>query len=126
MERIQTEGAPAAIGPYAQAISCDGLLYCSGQIGLDPKTQALVPGGVRAEAAQVMRNLEAVLRAGGSGLDRIVRATIYLAEMGDFAAVNEIYGAALRDHRPARSTVAVRALPKGASVEIDVIARLAR
>jgi len=126
MERIQTEDAPAAIGPYAQAIACDGLLYCSGQIGLDPRTQALVAGGVRAEAAQVMKNLAAVLRAAGCGLDRIVRATIYLAEIGDFAAVNEIYGGALGSHRPARSTVAVKALPRGASVEIDVIARLPR
>ncbi len=126
MMRIHTEGAPAAIGPYSQAVACDGLLFSSGQIGLDPKTQSLVPGGVRAEAAQVMRNLDAVLRAGGSGLGQIVRATIFLADIADFAAVNEIYGGALGDHRPARSTVAVRALPKGASVEIDVIARLPR
>ncbi|MCA9515047.1 MAG: RidA family protein [Myxococcales bacterium] len=119
---IATPDAPAAIGPYSQAVSANGTTYCSGQIALDPATGAVVEGDVRAQAEQVMKNLLAVLHAAGHGVEDIVRCTIFLVDMGDFAAVNEVYAGALGDHRPARATVAVKALPKGVAVEIDAIA----
>lgn len=119
---VHTDAAPAAIGPYSQAIVCGDLLFCSGQIALDPATGELVGATAKEQAEQVMDNLRAVLEAGGSRLDRVVKTTIFLADMADFAAVNEVYAAALGDHRPARATVAVRTLPKDARVEIDCIA----
>lgn len=119
---ISTQAAPAAIGPYAQAVVGGGLLYCSGQIALDPGSGALVDGGVEAEVRQVLANLGAVLAAAGSGPEYVLKATLYLVDMADFAVVNEIYGAWLGDARPARATVAVAALPKGARVEIDAVA----
>lgn len=124
MKAHHTSSAPAAIGPYAQAVSTDGWLFTSGQIGLDPATMEIVAGGVEAEARQVVANLGAVLAAAGCSVDHIVKATIYLVDMGDFAAVNAIYGDFLGDHRPARSTVAVAQLPKGARIEVDLVARL--
>ncbi len=123
MQTIRTNEAPEAIGPYAQAVLADGWLFCSGQIGLDPATGALVEGGVEAEARRALANLEAVLAAAGCGRTDIVRATIYLVDMGDFPKVNAIYGDWLGAHRPARATVAVAALPLGARVEIDLVAR---
>jgi 2-iminobutanoate/2-iminopropanoate deaminase len=123
MESIHTDGAPAAIGPYVQAVACDGFLFCSGQIALDPGTGDMVGDTAAAQARQVLVNLRAVLEAGGSGLDRVVKTTIFLADMGDFAAVNEVYAEAFSGHRPARATVAVAGLPKGALVEIEAIAR---
>lgn len=121
-----SERAPAAIGPYAQAVEADGWLFTSGQIGLDPATGALVPGGFAAEAAQVLANLREVLAAAGCTPADVVKATIYLADMADFGSLNELYGDFLAGHRPARSTVQAAALPKGARVEIDLVARVPR
>ncbi len=123
MDLIETGDAPAAIGPYSQAVAADGLLYCSGQIALDPETMEMVGATAAEQAHRVLENLEAVLRAGGSGLADVLKTTIYLADMGDFAAVNEVYAAAFGAHRPARATVAAAGLPKGALVEIDAVAR---
>ncbi|MFO0727230.1 MAG: Rid family detoxifying hydrolase [Myxococcota bacterium] len=122
---VASSSAPAAIGPYSQAISVPAsarMLYTSGQIGLDPKSGAMVEGGVEAEAKQVLANLEAVLVAGGSRLSSVVRTTIFLVDMNDFQKVNAIYGEAFKSAPPARATVAVAALPKGARVEIDAVA----
>jgi 2-iminobutanoate/2-iminopropanoate deaminase len=120
---IQTAEAPAAIGPYKQAVLVDGWLWCSGQIGLDPRKMEIVPGGVVAEAKQVLENLGAVLRAAGLDYRAVVKTTIFLADMADFAKVNEVYAGFFGDTPPARSTVAAAALPKGARVEIDCVAR---
>ena len=118
-----TDHAPRAIGPYSQAIVANGLVFCSGQIALDPKSQQIVGAGdVRVQAEQVMQNLKAVLDAAGSSMDRVVRCTIYLTDLSDFAAVNEIYGWFFPNASPARATVQVAGLPKGAMVEIDAIA----
>jgi 2-iminobutanoate/2-iminopropanoate deaminase len=121
---VATPGAPAAIGPYAQAIAVGGWLYTSGQVGLDPATGELVPGGFEAQARRVFANLRAVLAAGGCGFADVVRATVYLSDMANFPALNAMYAEAMGDHRPARSTVQVAALPKGALVEIDLVARV--
>jgi 2-iminobutanoate/2-iminopropanoate deaminase len=122
-QAIATSGAPAAIGPYSQAIAIDGLVFCSGQLGLDPASGAIVEGGVEAQAERSMANLTAVLDAAGLAWTDVVKTTIFLADMGDFAAVNAIYGRFMPDPSPARSTVAVAALPKGGLVEIEAIAR---
>lgn len=121
---VQTDKAPAAIGPYSQAIQAGGFVFCSGQVGIDPETGEIVGGGVEAEARQVMKNLGAVLAAAGVGYADVVRTTIYLVDMGDFALVNRIYGEHVGPVPPARATVAVSALPKGAVVEIDAVALL--
>lgn len=122
-EAISTSGAPAAIGPYSQAISIDGFVFCAGQAALDPATGALVEGGIGPETERVMANLTAVLQAARCSWADVVKATIFLIDMTDFAAVNGIYGRFVADPPPARSTVGVAALPKGARVEIEVIAR---
>ena len=122
---ISTAQAPAAIGPYSQAIRADGYLFCSGQLGLDPATGDFVAGDVRAQAEQALRNLGAVLEAAGLTFGDVVKTTIFLADMADFAAVNGVYGRFVTDPPPARSTVAVAALPKGGRVEIEATARLA-
>jgi 2-iminobutanoate/2-iminopropanoate deaminase len=125
VEIIETENAPKAIGPYSQAVAAPAgrWVFCSGQIPLDPKTGQMVGGGdVRLETQQVMRNLDEVLRAAGASLASVVKTTIYLADMADFAAVNEVYGTYFSTHPPARATVQVAALPRGARVEIDAIA----
>jgi 2-iminobutanoate/2-iminopropanoate deaminase len=119
---VATPDAPAAIGPYSQAIVAGGLVFTAGQVALDPKTMELVEGDVKAQTERVFANLAAVLRAAGTGLDRVVKATVFLADMGDFAAMNEVYARAFGGHRPARSTVAVRTLPKNARVEIELVA----
>lgn len=124
MDRIATENAPAAIGPYSQAIVCDGWLFSSGQIGLDPSTMQIVDGGFEAQAHQVMKNLSEVLSSAGCSFENVVKSTIYLADMADFPIINEIYGNAMGSHRPARSTVQAGGLPMGALVEIDVVARV--
>ena len=124
MEFHHTNQAPAAIGPYSQAVSADGWLYTSGQVGLDPATTELVPGGFEAQARQVLANLAAVLASAGCGFQDVVKTTIYLADLADFATLNAIYGEAMGNHRPARSTVQVAGLPKGARVEIDMVARI--
>ena len=121
---ISTTGAPAAIGPYSQGIIADGFLFSAGQAAIDPATGLLVEGGIEPETEQVMANLTAVLDAAGSSWNDVVKTTIFLVDMADFAIVNAIYGRAVGDPPPARSTVGVAALPKGARVEIEVIAHL--
>jgi 2-iminobutanoate/2-iminopropanoate deaminase len=122
MRAVSTAAAPAAIGPYSQAIVTGGFVFTAGQIPLVPETMQLVEGDVGVQTAQVFANLKAVLEAAGASLDRVVRATVFLADMADFPAMNEVYAREFGDHRPARSTVAVRTLPKNARVEIDLIA----
>ena len=121
---LATDTAPAAIGPYSQAIQAGELLFCSGQIPLDPATGELVAGDVKVQAGQVMRNIEAMLAAAGAGFGDVIKTTIFLADMADFAAVNEVYGSCFTAHKPARSTVAVKGLPRGALLEIEIIARV--
>jgi 2-iminobutanoate/2-iminopropanoate deaminase len=122
MRAISSAQAPAAIGPYSQAVRTGDLVFCSGQIPLDPSTGALVEGDIGKQTDRIMKNLQAVLEAAGAGLDGVVRTTIYLVDMHDFAAVNEAYAKWFTDVPPARATVQVSALPKGARVEIDAIA----
>lgn len=122
MTVVSTSDAPAAIGPYSQAIVANGIVFCSGQIPLDPATGALVEGDIAAEARQSLANLFAVLRAAGSSPQQVVRTTIFLTSMSDFSAVNAVYAEAFGEARPARATVAVAGLPRGARVEIDAIA----
>jgi 2-iminobutanoate/2-iminopropanoate deaminase len=124
MEFINTKSAPAAVGPYSQAVVVDGFVYTSGQIGLQPESGKLVPGGVEAEARQVVDNLTAVLEAAGSSLGRVVKTTIFLADIDDFKRINAVYADAMGEHRPARSTVQAGALPLGARIEIEAVARV--
>jgi 2-iminobutanoate/2-iminopropanoate deaminase len=123
-EAIATTGAPRAIGPYSQAVRMGGLLFCSGQIPLDPATGTLVPGDIATQTHRVFANLAAVLAEAGVGFDAVARTTVYLADMNDFAAMNEVYAAYFSDPAPARSTIQAAGLPKNARVEIDVIAVL--
>ena len=120
--KVSTDSAPAAIGPYSQAIILDGMIYCSGQVGLDPASGQFVEGDVQAQAQRALQNLSAVLEAAGSSLANVVKTTVYLTNMGNFAAMNEVYATFFGDEPPARSTVAVAELPKGAQVEIEAIA----
>lgn len=124
MKMLHTDGAPGAIGPYSQAVAVDGWLYTSGQIGLDPKTGEMVSDDFEAQAKQVLSNLRAVLASAGCGFEHVVKATIYVADMADFAKLNALYGQAMGEHRPARSTVQAAGLPKGARVEIDLVAKI--
>ena len=119
---VKTEGSPGAIGPYSQAVVAGGFVYASGQIPIDPATGQFVEGGVREQTAQVLRNLSRVLEAAGSGLSRVVKTTVYLADMNDFAAMNETYAEFFSQEPPARSTVQAARLPRDARVEIDVVA----
>jgi 2-iminobutanoate/2-iminopropanoate deaminase len=120
---IATDGAPKAIGPYSQAVVGGGLVHCSGQIALDPRTGELVAGDVRAQAERALKNLEAVLAASGSSLAHVVKCNVFLVDMADFPALNEVYGRFFPPgNAPARATVAVAALPRGARVEIDCVA----
>lgn len=121
---VATKDAPQAIGPYSQAIKAGGFLFSSGQIAIDPSTGQVIEGDVAAQTERVMKNLEAILKAGGLSLQRVVKTTVYLKSMGDFATMNKIYGRHFGEHRPARSTVEVARLPKDVLVEIDVIAEL--
>lgn len=121
-EAIHTEKAPQAIGPYEQAIKCNGLLFTSGQIALDPATGRLIEGDVSAQTRQVLENLKAVLEAGGSSLGHVIKATVYLTDLDSFAKMNEVYAEYLGRVKPARSTVGVATLPRGAIVEIDLVA----
>jgi 2-iminobutanoate/2-iminopropanoate deaminase len=123
-QAVSTSAAPAAIGPYSQAIKAGNLLFLSGQIPLDPATGQLVEGGVEAQTAQVFKNIEAILKAGGSSFDGVLTATVYLADMNDFATVNDIYATYFSSPAPARATVQVARLPKDCRVEIQVIASL--
>jgi 2-iminobutanoate/2-iminopropanoate deaminase len=121
-EVIATRDAPQAIGPYSQAIKAAGMVFCSGQIALDPASGAIIGGDVAQQTERVLQNLAAVLAAAGSGLDRVVKTTVFLKNMGDFSAMNEVYGRHFKTAPPARSTVAAAGLPRDVLVEIDVIA----
>ena len=121
-ETISTDKAPKAIGPYEQAIKIGDFIYTAGQIPIDPKTGDLVAGAIAEQTRQVLENLKAVLEAAGSSLDKAIKATVFLKNLGDFAALNEVYGEYLGKAKPARSTVAVADLPRGALVEIDLVA----
>ena len=126
MKQITTDKAPAAIGPYSQAVVAGGFLFSAGQIPLDPATGQIVEGGITAQAERVMENLRAVLDAAGLKWDDVVKTTVYLHDMANFPTVNEIYARYTGDARPARSTVQVTALPRGALIEIDLIAKADR
>ena len=119
---ISTENAPKAIGPYSQGVIANGFIYTAGQIALDPASMEVVAGDVKAQAEQVMKNLQAVLTAAGSSLQKVVKTTVFLSTMDDFAAVNEVYARWFGEHRPARSTVAAAGLPRNVKVEIEVVA----
>jgi 2-iminobutanoate/2-iminopropanoate deaminase len=119
---IRTEAAPQAIGPYSQAVVAGGLVFASGQIPLDPSTGVFVEGGIAEQTEQVLRNLSKVLEAAGTSLSRVLKTTVFLADMNDFAAMNEVYGRFFPEEPPARSTVQAARLPRDARVEIDVIA----
>ena len=121
-EAVRTDTAPKAIGPYEQGIRVNGFVFTAGQIALDPSTGNLTEGDIAAQARQVLENLKEVLKAAGSSLDQVVKATIYLKDMADFPVVNEVYAEYLGSSRPARSTVGVAELPKGALIEIDLVA----
>ena len=123
--KVQTDEAPAAIGPYSQAIRVGELLFCSGQIPLDPSSGEIVTGGIEEQTAQVMNTLKGVLAAAGTGFQAVVKTTIFMVDLADFALVNEVYGRFFNDPAPARATVQVAALPKGALVEIELVAYLA-
>jgi 2-iminobutanoate/2-iminopropanoate deaminase len=121
---IATKNAPAAIGPYSQAIACEGakrMIFLSGQIGLDPATGQLVTGGIEAEAKQVMKNIEAVLKESNASFEQVVKSTIFLKDFNDFAMVNQIYGSYFQKQPPARSTVEVARLPRDAKIEVECI-----
>ena len=122
MRQISTEKAPAAIGPYSQAIAQGGFIFVSGQLPIDPATGAFPEGGVEAQTRQSLTNLKSILEEAGSGLDKVVKTTVFLADMGDFAAMNEVYSQFFTEPFPARSAVAVKTVPKGALVEIECIA----
>jgi hypoxanthine phosphoribosyltransferase len=124
MQFHHTDQAPAAIGPYSQAVSVDGWLYTSGQVGLDPATGELVAGGFEPQARRALENLRQVLASAGCGFSDVVKATVYVVDLADFPRLNALYGEAMGEHRPARSTVQAAALPRGALVEIDLVARL--
>jgi len=123
-ETVRTAAAPAAIGPYTQAIRAGGFLFCSGQIPLDPTTGMLVDGGIEVQAERVLKNLEAVLTAGGATLRSVVKTTVYLVDLGDFPAMNVVYGRFFPEDPPARATMQVAKLPAGARVEIDAVATI--
>ena len=124
MRFLHTDSAPKAIGPYSQSVSLDGWLYTSGQVGIDPATGELVPGGFEAQARRVFENLKQVLASAGCAFRDVVKATVYVADLADFPKLNAIYAEAMGDHRPARSTVQVAALPTAALVEIDLVAKI--
>lgn len=121
-DRVQTESAPKAIGPYSQAIKASGFVFASGQIALDPATMQIVEGGIGEQTKRVMENLNAVLQAAGTSFERVVKTTVYLKDLTDFTEMNEVYGSFFTDIPPARSTVEVARLPRDVRVEIDVIA----
>lgn len=124
IKAISTDKAPAAIGPYSQAVQVGDLLFCSGQIPLVPSTGEVIEGGIREQAEQVMLNIGEMLKAAGAGFGNVVKTTVFLVDMNDFAVVNEVYGSRFAVHKPARSTVAVKGLPRGVLLEIEVVAAL--
>jgi 2-iminobutanoate/2-iminopropanoate deaminase len=125
-ETVTTNGAPAAIGPYSQAVKAGGFVFCSGQIPLDPATGKMVEGGIGEQTERVLRNLEAVLAASGAALPDVVKTTVFLADLADFPAMNRVYGTFFPDSPPARATIQAAALPAGARVEIEAVAGLRR
>ena len=125
-KQIQTDAAPAAIGPYSQAIVCGDMVFTAGQIGVDPATGAVVRGGIAAETKQVLLNLAAVLDAAGSGMERVCKVTVFLADMGEFAIMNEVYAQHFPAPAPARSAIEAAALPKGVRVEMECVALVGR
>lgn len=122
MKQISTQNAPAAIGPYSQAIEVNGFVYASGQLPIDPATGAFPEGGVKEQTRQSLLNVKAILEEAGLALSNVVKTTVYLADMGDFVAMNEVYSQFFAQPFPARSAIAVKALPKGALVEVEVVA----
>jgi 2-iminobutanoate/2-iminopropanoate deaminase len=124
LNSVATDGAPRAIGPYSQGIRVNGFLFTAGQVALDPKTGELVAGGIAEQTNRALENLRAILVEAGSSMAQVVKTTVFLVDMADFAAMNEVYGRAFGSHRPARSTVAVAALPRGARVEIEAVAEV--
>ena len=122
IDPIATDNAPKAIGPYSQATVVNGMVYTAGQIAFDPITMEIVTGGIREQTERVLANLQAVLKAAGSDFSKVVKTTVFLVDMADFTVMNEVYATAFGSHKPARSTVAVAALPRGVRVEIDVVA----
>ncbi len=120
--RVQTENAPAAFGPYSQAIKANGFVFVSGQIPIDPRTGQFVEGGIREQTEQVLKNLSAILEASGSSLNQVVKTTVFLADMQDFASMNEVYSGFFGETPPARATVAAAGLPRNARVEIEAVA----
>jgi 2-iminobutanoate/2-iminopropanoate deaminase len=120
---VKTEDAPGAIGPYSQAVAVDGWVFCSGQIPIDPATGYLIDGDIGVQTDLVLKNLTAVLEAAGASLSTVVKTTVFMADMGDFVGMNEVYARHFGDHKPARAAVAVRTLPKNVIVEIEAIAR---
>ena len=123
-ETVSTTGAPRAIGPYSQGIKANGFLFTAGQVGFDPESGELVDGGIAEQTHRVLQNLRAILRAGGTDLTQVVKTTVFLVDVADFSLMNEVYAEFFGDHRPARSTVAVASLPRGARVEIEAVAVL--
>ena len=119
---VHTDRAPKAIGPYSQAVRAGNLVFCSGQVAMDPATGEIVPGGVAEQTEQALRNLTEVLTAAGTGLNRVIKTSVFLADMADFTAMNEVYGRFFSSEPPARSTIAAAGLPRNAKVEIDAIA----
>jgi len=122
LDFVSTSRAPKAIGPYSQAVQVNGFLFTAGQVALDPDKGELVPGGIEEQTTRALENLRAILSAAGSDFSQVVKTTVFLVDMGDFGPMNEVYSRVFGEHRPARSTVAVAALPRGARVEIEVIA----
>lgn len=121
---VHTDDAPAAIGPYSQAVSSGGFVFTAGQIALDPASGQVVPGGVAEQTDRALRNITAILKAAGCDLSRVVKTTVFLVDMADFQAMNEVYARHFGEHRPARSTVAVSGLPRNVRVEVEAVARL--
>jgi 2-iminobutanoate/2-iminopropanoate deaminase len=124
MDVVSTDKAPGAIGPYSQAVKVNGMVFCSGQIPIDPATGSFVSDGIAEQTEQVLKNLNAVLESAGSGLDRVVKTTVFLADMEDFAAMNEVYSKFFDSNKPARATVQAARLPRDAKVEIECVAIL--
>ena len=121
---VHTDDAPGAIGPYSQAVVSGGFIFTAGQIALDPASGQVAPGGVAEQTDRALRNIAAILKAAGADLSRVVKTTVFLVDMADFTAMNEVYARHFGEHRPARSTVAVSGLPRGVRVEIEAVARL--
>ncbi|KHO62751.1 endoribonuclease L-PSP [Thermoanaerobacter sp. YS13] len=119
---INTDAAPKAIGPYSQAVMIDGFLYASGQVAIDPATGEFVEGGIEAQTERVLENIKVILKAAGMDLNNVIKTTVFVTNIGDFAKINEIYGRYFKDNPPARSLVEVKSLPKGALIEIEVVA----